>query len=204
MDMKTKKSFLVATGGAAGALLLAGAYLLGSVHPLHVASAAGSGQDFQVIDKNPPLSKSLGLQPFGSQSNWVSFQEMQQMQKQMDEMFNQAFGRFNNSALSSPPFGPLTAIPDMDLQENDKEIVVRLDMPGIDKTSIKVEVQDNTLSIGGTRVEEQHQNGGALLRSERHTGSFQRSMTLPGPVHPSSLKTDYENGVLTIRIEKPK
>ena len=137
-------------------------------------------------------------------NNWDPFKEMEQMHKQMDQMFEDAFGRFNASPNFNMFSRGLSFNPTMDIEEHDKEYVVRMDIPGADSSKINVSIEDRVLTISGTREEEVSQQGpnAKQLRSERRLGQFERVMTLPGPVKPSEMKANYENGVLTVTIPK--
>jgi len=137
-------------------------------------------------------------------NSWDPFKEMEAMHKQMDQLFNQAFGRFQ----TSPRFGSLidnfSFNPNADITEEDNAYIVRMDIPGTDSSRIKANIEGRTLTIAGTREEEvsnQNKTGG-LWHKERRLGRFERSLTLPGPVNQEGIDAKYKNGVLTITIPK--
>lgn len=205
MKEKLRKP-LWAMGIAGGiAVLLTAAFVAGRMHPFERASAAG--QDFKVVDGTGTQS-SPSMLPGSTAWNWPGsqdpFETMKEMQKQMDAVFNRAFSSFAGSARPNLNFGGLGNVPDMDLRDEGDSYVARLDMPGLETGSLDVKVQDNQLTISGTRVEESENNGGSVLRHERHTGSFTRSTTLPEAVDAASVHTQYKDGVLTVRISKSK
>jgi len=94
--------------------------------------------------------------------------------------------------------------PEVDVAENEKFVIVRCDLPGIDKDKIDVEVKDNFLTLKGFRsvLQEEKNNSAGFVRMERRFGSFTKSLPLPAPVDESHAKASYLNGVLTIELPK--
>jgi len=92
----------------------------------------------------------------------------------------------------------------MDLTEGEDAYLVRLDMPGLDKSDIDVKVEGMLLTITGSSESEAESRdaAGKTLRRERRSGRFQRTVTLPGPVQADKVDARYENGVLTITVPK--
>ena len=94
--------------------------------------------------------------------------------------------------------------PRMDLTEGEDAYLVRLDMPGLDKSDIDVKVEGLLLTITGSSESEAESRdaAGKTLRRERRSGQFQRTVSLPGPVQADKVDARYENGVLTITVPK--
>jgi HSP20 family protein len=92
-------------------------------------------------------------------------------------------------------FAPL-----LDVRESDEEYLVMVDLPGVKSEDVSVEVQDQVLSISGTRVPVE--TGEAQL-AERPYGSFVRTLTLPKGVDEEKIVADYHDGVLELHIPKP-
>ncbi|MBN1919132.1 MAG: Hsp20/alpha crystallin family protein [Verrucomicrobia bacterium] len=91
----------------------------------------------------------------------------------------------------------------MDTEETDKAYVYRLDMPGMEKDAIVVEVEDNVLTISGERNEQvEEEKDGQTVRREIVYGSFTRAVTLPGNADAEAITSKYDNGVLTITVPK--
>jgi HSP20 family protein len=118
-------------------------------------------------------------------------------------MFDDFFSGFGRRAVGSP-FGPWsTATPSMDLTDNEKEIVVTAEMPGLDEKDFEVTVSGDLLTLKGEKKDEnEHRNGDAYYM-ERRFGSFSRSVRLPFEVKDEKVDARYEKGVLTIRVPKP-
>jgi len=85
---------------------------------------------------------------------------------------------------------------DFDVQENDKEVVVRAEMPGFDEKELDLQVADNVLTIKGEHQEKQD--------GHESTRRFQRSMTLPPGADPEKIQASYHNGVLELHIPRPE
>ena len=97
------------------------------------------------------------------------------------------------------PFG---AWPAIDIAEEEKAIVIRADIPGMEAKDVSVEVSENVLTIKGAREEEKTQKSGNLTRQERRFGKFERSIALPSHVDADKIEAKYEKGTLTIRIPR--
>jgi len=123
--------------------------------------------------------------------------------REVDRMFDDFFSGFGRRAVGSP-FGPWsTATPSMDLTDNEKEIVVTAEMPGLDEKDFEVTVSGDLLTLKGEKKDEnEHRNGDAYYM-ERRFGSFSRSVRLPFEVKDEKVDARYEKGVLTIRVPKP-
>ncbi|MDB5036997.1 MAG: hypothetical protein JWQ35_525 [Bacteriovoracaceae bacterium] len=93
--------------------------------------------------------------------------------------------------------------PAFDLDETDKEYRIKVDLPGVKREDVKIEVQNNQLVISGERQSEENdeKKGRSHFRT-RSYGSFERIMTLPANVDPNRIEAHFENGVLTVSIPK--
>ncbi|MGI6098724.1 MAG: Hsp20/alpha crystallin family protein [Kiritimatiellia bacterium] len=128
------------------------------------------------------------------------FMALREMQEQMDRMMDESdWMRADPQALHGRALSPR-----MDLTESDDAYVVRLDMPGLDKSDINVKVEGLLLTISGSSESgsESQDAAGKTLRRERRSGQFQRTVSLPGPVQADKVDARYENGVLTITVPK--
>jgi len=95
-----------------------------------------------------------------------------------------------------------TVRPTVDIVEEEDKVLVKADMPGLEKDNIKVTVNDGVLSIEGSRTEQREEKDKSWTRTERFMGSFARSFTLPTWADGSKIAADYTNGVLTVTIPK--
>jgi HSP20 family protein len=93
--------------------------------------------------------------------------------------------------------------PQMDVKDQNGEYIVRFDIPGADKSKITVNVDDRQLTVKGSTDETiEKKDGDRVLRQERRSGQFERSITLPGPVEADKITARYENGVLVVTAPK--
>jgi len=91
----------------------------------------------------------------------------------------------------------------MDAEETDEAYLYKLDMPGMEKDAISVEVKDNVLTISGERKEQvEEEKDGQTVKREIVYGSFTRAVTLPGNADGEKITSKYDNGVLTITVPK--
>jgi HSP20 family protein len=95
-----------------------------------------------------------------------------------------------------------TWAPPVDIYETENELVVKADLPDLQENDIDVRVENNTLTIRGERKFDKDVNEDNYLRVERSYGSFTRSFSLPNTVSSESIRADYRNGVLTLRMAK--
>lgn len=128
--------------------------------------------------------------------NLTSFRGPTTLQDQINRLFNDAFERAEGES-------NLTAwAPAVDISENEHELVVKADLPGIDAKDLDIRVENNVLTIRGERKFENKVNEDNYLRVERAYGSFSRSFALASTVNPEGIKADYQNGVLTLGVPK--
>ncbi len=93
-------------------------------------------------------------------------------------------------------------MPMVDVDEDEKSIHIRAEIPGIDEKNINVTLEDNVLTISGEKKEERKEENKRYIVAERKFGSFKRCITLPAEVKADSAKASFKNGVLTIDFEK--
>jgi HSP20 family protein len=94
--------------------------------------------------------------------------------------------------------------PAVDVYENDDAIVVKAELPGMEKDQIAVDVQGRVLSIKGERASDNEINEERYYRRERTHGRFERALTLPAEVNPESIKAEYKDGILKVEVPKPE
>ena len=95
-----------------------------------------------------------------------------------------------------------TWAPPVDIYETENELVIKADLPDLEEKDIDVRVENNSLTIRGERKFEKDINEDNYLRVERAYGSFTRSFSLPNTVSSESIRAEYRNGVLTLRMAK--
>ena len=93
--------------------------------------------------------------------------------------------------------------PPLDVWETEGELVYAFDLPGIPEETIVVDLEDNTLTVSGSR-ERIEMEDGRFFRYERPFGEFSRSVALPERTGASEARAHYANGVLEVHVEKPE
>ena len=90
----------------------------------------------------------------------------------------------------------------VDLYEDKDEIVVKAELPGMNKDNIEVNLTDHTLTIKGEKKKEEETKQENYYRSERSYGSFVRTLELPKEVYTDKVKANFKNGILEVRLPK--
>jgi HSP20 family protein len=130
---------------------------------------------------------------------WEPAAELNSIQNEMNRLFNTFF---DQGAQGSTP--ATRWIPPMDLVENGDSYLLKADLPGMSEQDVKVQLQDNVLTVSGERKSDHKQQREGYYRYERAFGSFSRSLTLPEGVNPEGIKAHFDRGVLEISIPKPE
>jgi HSP20 family protein len=111
-------------------------------------------------------------------------------------------------SLNLAPVTPRAALrrwlPALDVVERDDAYVLRADLPGLAQEDVKIEVEDNVLTISGERKSETDTTEGSYRRVERAFGSFSRRLQLPEGVDADAIAASFDKGVLEISIPKPE
>jgi HSP20 family protein len=129
---------------------------------------------------------------------WEPLRELSSLQTEMNRLFNTVF----DTPVANG--GNRRWVPAMDLVETGEDFVLRADLPGMRQEDVKIELEDNTLTISGERVAEHEAREEGFYRLERAFGTFSRSLTLPKGVNGEAVTASFANGVLEIHIPKPE
>ena len=90
--------------------------------------------------------------------------------------------------------------PRVDITQHEDELVIRVDLPGMDKNDVKVNVADDAITVHGERHRAQNEERDGVYRSERSYGAFYRTIALPAGTMTDQAKASFKNGVLEIRM----
>jgi HSP20 family protein len=93
--------------------------------------------------------------------------------------------------------------PAIEVHQQNNELVIRAELPGINRSDINVDVSDDDITISGERRQEQESERGGVYRSERRYGSFSRTIPLPEGAIADQAKATFKDGVLEIRMSAP-
>ena len=133
-------------------------------------------------------------------TRWNPFREMEELQNRMAGFFGLTPGRLSNGAQESMALAEWT--PSVDIAEDDKEWVIKADLPEVKKEDVKVTVENGVLRITGERKLEKEEKGKKYHRVEWSYGSFLRSFVLPDGADGSKVNADFKDGVLKVRLPK--
>ena len=130
------------------------------------------------------------------------------LRKEYDDMFGSFYREMHNlmdgffNGFDIKPFGSDEFMPRVDVRENDKEIKVTAELPGMDENDIDVTLSSDSLTIKGEKKEETEDKGKDYYRTECRYGSFHRVIPFSAEVDESKVKADFKKGLLKIRLPK--
>lgn len=133
-------------------------------------------------------------------SRWNPMKELEEMEKRLSTIFGKAPSAASGEkkeAIAVADWSPL-----VDITEDEKEYVVKAEIPEMKKEDIKLNVHDDLLTITGERKYEKEEKGKKYHRVERAYGSFMRSFTLPEDADSSKVSAEYKDGLLKVHIPK--
>lgn len=137
---------------------------------------------------------------------WDPFKNVAALQDRINRIFEETFPR---SREMNEDITTCAWTPSVDVYESDEGIVVEMDLPGVRKEDVAVEIKENILDIRGERSADKTVAEGNYYRQERSFGTFHRSFRMQAPIDPVKIKARFKDGVLRILIpgseeEKPK
>ena len=134
-------------------------------------------------------------------TTWDSYKELDELQRRLATIFSRAPVRKNGD--KDEPITVAEWAPLVDITEDDKEYLIKAEMPEVKKDDVKVSVQDGVLTISGERkFEKCEEKGKKHHRIEWAYGSFARSFTLPDDADAGKVAGDYKDGVLKVHMPK--
>jgi HSP20 family protein len=137
----------------------------------------------------------FGRDPFGA---------LRQFASELDRVFEEPFWPSFRWPLRgfTAPYTPVWS-PEIDIFERDNRLFTRIDLPGMKKDDVKVEVADGWLTISGERKNEFEERKDNWYRSEREFGTFYRTVPLPENVKFEDVKATFTDGVLEVSVPFP-
>jgi HSP20 family protein len=130
------------------------------------------------------------------------FDLLRQMTSELDRMFTEPWGAFRWPTVQLGTDVAAWA-PKVDVLTKDNQLVTRVDLPGMTKDDVLVEVRDGMLTLSGERKKETKEEKDNVYREEREYGSFYRTVPLPKGVKADDIKASFANGVLEVRVPLP-
>lgn len=128
----------------------------------------------------------------GALTRWEPFAELGELRSRFDRMFDDFFDEHERQWT-----------PAIDVERKDGSLVVRADVPGIKPEEVKIEIENDILTVSGEHEERKEQKDKHFLRRERRYGSFSRSLALPVGVDAKKIKASTHDGVVEVTIPLP-
>jgi HSP20 family protein len=130
---------------------------------------------------------------------------LRSLTEEMDRIFGD-FGLRHRRPLAflAPERQDVMWFPDVEVAEREGKLLVRVDLPGMAREDIKVQITDETLTIEGERKHAEEKEEKGYYRSERSYGCFSRTIALPEGADATTAKAEFKNGVLEVALAVPK
>src|SRR6202158_5612034 len=126
------------------------------------------------------------------------FREFATLQDRMNRLFRAPrVSEGHDESLTTTAFAP-----PVDVYEDEHNITLKIEVPGIDEKDIDVRIENNTLTVHGERKFEKEEKEENFRRVERQYGSFTRSFTLPNTVDAEHVQAHYDKGILKVQLAK--
>jgi HSP20 family protein len=126
------------------------------------------------------------------------FRELSSLQDRINRVFRESYSpEGRDESLTTSSFAPA-----VDVYEDEHNVMLKIEVPGIDEKDIDVQLENNTLTVHGERKIEKEEKEENYRRVERQYGSFTRTFTLPTTVDSEKVSATYDKGVLKIALPK--
>ena len=132
---------------------------------------------------------------------WEPFRDLMGLQERMNRLFDESYRARNAGNADEWALGGSWA-PAVDIYEQDGNIVMKAELPGVDPKAVDIRLENNTLTLRGERKLDKEVKEDNYHRVERAYGTFSRSFTLPTVVDQGSIKAEYRDGVLKLTLPK--
>jgi HSP20 family protein len=128
-------------------------------------------------------------------TRWEPFREFATLQDRMNRLFRESQG-------PEEPLNTTSFAPPVDVYEDEHNVILKIEVPGIDEKDIDVRIENNVLTIHGDRQFEKEEKEENFRRVERQYGTFTRTFTLPTTVDAEKVAANYDKGILKIALPK--
>jgi len=156
-----------------------------------------------------PRAQTHALTPYEQQSQNPQWDMQRRMNLEFDRVLRDPFGALTAFDSGLNTFGNFSQqmnamVPAMDVRDCGDSICVCCELPGMRKEDVNVELRGNQLTISGKRDETTKNEGENWITQERRCGSFSRSVALPEGVRPENISTQFGDGLLELKVQKPQ
>lgn len=132
-------------------------------------------------------------------NRWNPWGELFTLHDQVDQLFNEAFGR---TVMPARAGGPAVAHLPLDIRQTDEAFTIEASVPGFRPDEVEVTLDENVLTIRGEHKVDAESSRGGYVRRERQFASVYRQVGLPAEVRADEISATFENGVLTITVPR--
>jgi HSP20 family protein len=133
-------------------------------------------------------------------TSWNQLEELEALRHGLGSLFGRSpvhLPKGQEEQITVPEWAPL-----VDISEDDKEYLIKVELPEVQKADVKVTAEEGTLTIMGERKFEKEQKGKKYHRVERAYGSFVRNFSFPDDANPAKVSAEFKDGVLTVHLAK--
>jgi HSP20 family protein len=135
-----------------------------------------------------------------SLTRWNQLKQLEALQHGLGSLFNRSAGQWSEG--QEEPMAVAEWAPLVDISEDDKEYMIKAELPEVKKDDVKVTAEEGTLTITGERKFEKEEKGKKYHRVERAYGNFVRNFSLPDDASPAHVSAEFKDGVLTVHLAK--
>ncbi|MDT8318364.1 MAG: Hsp20/alpha crystallin family protein [bacterium] len=130
---------------------------------------------------------------------WDPFRDIVTLRDRMDRLFEDSMIKARGG---EDEFGTSAWMPSVDIYETEKDLVIKAEIPGIDKKDVSINIKDNRLTLKGERKFEKDVQEESYHRMECSYGTFQRTFTLPTTVDQDKISANFKNGMIEVTLPK--
>jgi HSP20 family protein len=135
-------------------------------------------------------------------TRWNPLREIDELQRRLSSVFDLAPFRRSSLITDEENITMPEWYPAVDIIEDDKEYLIKVELPEVNKDDVKVTVEGGTLTISGERHAEKEEKNRRFHRLERFHGRFERSFTIPDDAEDGKVNADFKDGVLRVHLAK--
>jgi HSP20 family protein len=133
-------------------------------------------------------------------TRWSQLRQLEALQNSLGSLFNRTPAQWPEG--QEEPMAVAEWAPLVDISEDDREYLIKAELPEVKREDVKVTAEEGTLTITGERKFEKELKGKKYHRVERSYGSFVRNFSLPDDASPAKVSAEFKDGVLTVHLTK--
>jgi len=133
-------------------------------------------------------------------TRWNQLRQLEALQHSLGSVFSRSQAQWPEG--QEEPLAVAEWAPLVDISEDDREYLIKAELPEVKKEDVKVTAEEGTLTITGERKFEKEEKGKKYHRVERAYGSFVRNFSIPDDASPAQVSAEFKDGVLTVHLTK--